>query len=52
LPIPDHNGNRRIDYGEWNEAVQQSLLGNDRDNPPGSLSACGPVCPVGITATT
>lgn len=40
LPIPDSNGNRLIDDTEWNEAVQQSLLGNDRDNPPGTLSGC------------
>lgn len=39
LPIPDANGNRRIDDGEWQAAIQGSLEGSSDDYPPGTLRA-------------
>lgn len=39
LPIPDDNGNRRIDDGEWANVVQESRLGISDYYPPGRLQA-------------
>lgn len=39
LPIPDANGNRRIDDDEWQRAVSGSQAGSSDDYPPGTLRA-------------
>lgn len=39
LPLPDANGNRRIDDEEWASAVQGSLSGSSDEYPPGRLKA-------------
>lgn len=39
LPIPDTNGNRRIDDEEWQSAVQGSRSGGSDEYPPGRIRA-------------
>jgi hypothetical protein len=52
LPVPDTNGDRIIDDGEWQAAVDNSISGKDLDNPKGSITGSAKVYTANQTVTS